>query len=105
MGDAMNPKLYTTDAAWASIDLADKRWIYVLESDELRELYRAAKSLPDDESAWLDLTRDYFDLPKLNRYSTVLPKNWSEVGVFACCVALSCVEIVILPTESIGYWH
>ena len=66
MGDAMNPQLYTTDAAWTSIDLADKRWIYVLESDELRELYRAAKSLPDNESAWLDLTRDDFDLPKLN---------------------------------------
>ena len=61
----MNRQLYSNDAAWTCADLKDERWIYELETEQLRELYRAAKSLPDDETAWLDLTSTDFDLARL----------------------------------------
>ena len=60
----MNCQLYSNDAAWTCADLKDERWIYELEPEQLRELYRAAKSLPDDESAWLDLKSADFDLAR-----------------------------------------
>ena len=61
----MNRQLYSNDAAWTCADLKDERWIYELETEQLREIYRAAKSLPDDETAWLDLTSTDLNLARL----------------------------------------
>ena len=50
---------------WRAEDFAAGDWIDDLTAEQVRELHNAAASLPEDDTKWLELTRDELHLPSL----------------------------------------
>ena len=49
---------YQTPSAWKSKDFDDSSWIDILSNDQREELLMLAKSLPDNEDEWLNISKD-----------------------------------------------
>ena len=51
-------KNYDIKSAWKKDDFIDNSWITYLSDNQREELYKAALSLPDNESDWLSKKED-----------------------------------------------
>ena len=49
---------YQTPSAWKSKDFDDSSWIDILSNAQREELLMLAKSLPDNEDEWLNISKD-----------------------------------------------
>ena len=59
-------KNYDIKSAWKKDDFIDNSWITYLCEDQKEELYKAALSLPDNESDWLKLKKEDIKIPYYN---------------------------------------
>lgn len=69
-------KQYPGPAAWRSDDFADDQWLEVLNPGQQEELQRAAQSLVNDESEWVQMGAD--DAP-LSSLGTLLASVTTEL--------------------------
>ena len=58
-------KNYDIKSAWKKDDFIDNSWITYLSDNQREELYKAALSLPDNESDWLKLKKEDIKIPLL----------------------------------------
>ena len=58
-------KNYDIKSAWKKDDFINSSWVTYLSDNQRKELYKAALSLPDNESDWLNLKKEDIKIPLL----------------------------------------
>lgn len=58
-------KNYDIKLAWKKDDFINSSWVTYLSDNQRKELYKAALSLPDNESDWLNLKKEDIKIPLL----------------------------------------